>query len=108
MPLPYAIYAPRVAEILRMVEDRLRGALGEPDARASVTFVGADRIEVLRFADGDVVRYATLGMSAQPMADPAASGPGGDAFTAPPTVVDGVRGPRAELVLSVRAGLART
>jgi len=35
--------------------------------------VGADRIEVLRFADpsdGGVLRYVTLGMSARPMADP--------------------------------------
>ena len=27
---------------------------GEPDARAAVTFLGAERIEVLRFLDGDV------------------------------------------------------
>jgi hypothetical protein len=80
-----------VAEILPLVEERLRGALGEPDARASVTFVGTDRIEVLRFTEGAVVRYVTLGMSAQPMSDP----------TSP--LVDGTRGPRAELVLSVRA-----
>jgi hypothetical protein len=91
MPSPYAIYAPGVAEILPLVEARLRSALGEPDARAAVTFVGTDRIEVLRFRAGAVVRYATLGMSAQPMADPTA------------LMADGVRGPRAELLLSVRA-----
>ncbi|WP_371630489.1 suppressor of fused domain protein [Streptomyces sp. NBC_00341] len=85
-----------MAEILAPVEARLRAALGEPDARAAVTFLGTDRIEVLRFIDGDVVRYATLGMSAQPMADPS------DPFADP------VKGPRAELVLSVRAGLADT
>ncbi|MFF3173377.1 suppressor of fused domain protein [Streptomyces sp. NPDC057900] len=85
-----------MAEILAPVEARLRTALGEPDARAAVTFLGTDRIEVLRFIDGDVVRYATLGMSAQPMADPS------DPFADP------VKGPRAELVLSVRAGLADT
>ncbi|MEE1804390.1 suppressor of fused domain protein [Streptomyces sp. NPDC101062] len=84
-------------EILALVEARLRTALGEPDARAAVTFLGTDRIEVLRFLDGsDVVRYATLGMSAQPMADPSA------------LLADPVKGPRAELVLSVRAGLADT
>ncbi|MFE3600163.1 suppressor of fused domain protein [Streptomyces sp. NPDC059096] len=84
-------------EILALVEARLRTALGEPDARAAVTFLGTDRIEVLRFLDGsDLVRYATLGMSAQPMADPSA------------LLADGVKGPRAELVLSVRAGLADT
>ncbi|MEV7238113.1 suppressor of fused domain protein [Streptomyces sp. NPDC051020] len=83
-------------EILALVEARLRTALGEPDARAAVTFLGTDRIEVLRFVDGDVVRYATLGMSAQPMSDPTAA------------LADPVKGPRAELVLSVRAGLADT
>ncbi|WP_406409479.1 suppressor of fused domain protein [Streptomyces halstedii] len=85
-----------MGEILDLVEARLRTALGEPDARAEVTFVGTDRIEVLRFIEGDVVRYATLGMSGQPMADP----------TSP--LADPVKGPRAELILSVRAGRADT
>ncbi|MFI8002292.1 suppressor of fused domain protein [Streptomyces sp. NPDC086010] len=85
-----------MGEILDLVEARLRTALGEPDARAEVTFLGTDRIEVLRFLDGDVVRYATLGMSDRPMADP----------TSP--LADPVKGPRAELVLSVRAGIADT
>ncbi|MFD7096504.1 suppressor of fused domain protein [Streptomyces xanthophaeus] len=85
-----------MAEILALVEARLRTAFGEPDARAAVTFLGTDRIEVLRFAEDDLVRYATLGMSAHPMTDPTA------------VVADPVRGPRAELVLTVRAGLAPT
>lgn len=85
-----------MAEILALVEARLRSALGEPDARAAVTFLGTDRIEVLRFTEGDLVRYATLGMSAHPMTDPTA------------VVADPVRGPRAELVLTVRGGLAPT
>ncbi|MFG2954490.1 suppressor of fused domain protein [Streptomyces sp. NPDC048291] len=89
-----------MAEVLPLVEARLTTALGEPDARAAVTFLGTDRIEVLRFHEDlqgeNVVRYATLGMSAHPMADPTA------------VVADPVKGPRAELVLSVRAGLAET
>ncbi|MET9557938.1 suppressor of fused domain protein [Streptomyces sp. NPDC006645] len=94
-----------MAEVLSLVEARLRTALGEPDARAAMTFVGTDRVEVLRFLDpgqspgsdgGAVVRYATLGMSARPMADPTV------------VVPDPDRGPRAELILSVRAGLADT
>jgi hypothetical protein len=85
-----------MADVLPLVEARLRSALGEPDARAAVTFLGTDRIEVLRFTEGDVVRYATLGMSAQPMADPTV------------VLADPVKGPRAELVLSVRAGGAET
>ncbi|WP_394430700.1 suppressor of fused domain protein [Streptomyces sp. SGAir0957] len=87
-----------MAEVLALVEARLTTALGEPDARAAVTFLGTDRIEVLRFTDGDqgLVRYATLGMSASPMSDPTAA------------LADPVKGPRAELVLTVRAGLADT
>ncbi len=85
-----------MGQVLALVEARLRTALGEPDARAAVTFLGTDRIEVLRFIDGDLVRYATLGMSAQPMADPTAA------------LADPVKGPRAELVLTVRAGPADT
>lgn len=81
-----------MADVLPLVEARLRSALGEPDARAAVTFLGTDRIEVLRFTEDDIVRYATLGMSAQPMADPTA------------VVADPLRGPRAELVLTVRRG----
>ncbi|MFD1830007.1 suppressor of fused domain protein [Streptomyces desertarenae] len=90
-----------MAHVLELVEARLRSALGEPDARAAVTFLGTDRIEVLRFPvpDGDggpLVRYATLGMSAAPMTDPSA------------VLADPERGPRAELVLTVRAGEADT
>ncbi|MFF3490727.1 suppressor of fused domain protein [Streptomyces sp. NPDC002795] len=87
-----------MAEVLALVEARLRTTLGEPDARAAVTFLGTDRIEVLRFTDAsqNVVRYATLGMSASPMTDPTAA------------LADPVAGPRAELVLTVRAGLADT
>ncbi|MEV1023937.1 suppressor of fused domain protein [Streptomyces sp. NPDC050264] len=91
-----------MAEVLALVEARLTTALGAPDARAAVTFLGTDRIEVLRFTDGGsdgdggLVRYVTLGMSASPMSDPTAA------------LADPVKGPRAELVLTVRAGLADT
>ncbi|MER6331997.1 suppressor of fused domain protein [Streptomyces sp. NPDC001034] len=85
-----------MVDVLPLVEARLTTALGAADARAAVTFLGTDRIEVLRFTEGDVVRYATLGMSAHPMSDPTA------------LVADPVKGPRAELVLSVRAGVADT
>jgi hypothetical protein len=85
-----------MADVLPLVDARLRTALGEPDARAAVTFLGADRVEVLRFREGDIVRYATLGMSAQPMSDPTAM------------LVDPEKGPRAELLLSVRPGDADT
>ncbi|HEV7625484.1 MAG TPA: suppressor of fused domain protein, partial [Streptomyces sp.] len=64
---------------------------------------GTERIEVLRFGEVDgsdaasgIVRYATIGMSAAPMTDPSAA------------LADPERGPRAELLLSVRAGTAET
>ncbi|MFJ6747121.1 MULTISPECIES: suppressor of fused domain protein [unclassified Streptomyces] len=85
-----------MSDVLELVEARLHSALGEPDARAAVTFLGTDRIEVLRFVGDGVVRYATLGMSAQPMADPTA------------VLADPLRGPRAELVLSVKSGRTET
>lgn len=93
-----------MVDVLELTEARLRTAFGEPDARAAVTFLGAERIEVLRFVDrggrdghGEAtVRYATLGMSRHPMNDPNE------------LAADPLRGPRAELVLSVRAGHAET
>jgi hypothetical protein len=85
-----------MADVTPLVEAGLRAAFGEPDARAAVTFVGAERIEILRYDEADLRRYITLGMSAQPMGDPLA------------TVSDPVRGPRAELIVTVRAGRAET
>ncbi|MEU3192102.1 suppressor of fused domain protein [Streptomyces sp. NPDC006992] len=81
-------------DVLTLVDARLRETFGEPDARASVTFLGAERIEVLRFLDTEAgtVRYATLGMSAGPMTDPAQA------------LADPEVGPRAELLLTVGAG----
>lgn len=68
--------------------------VAEPSA-ASVTFLGLEPLEVLRFdADADgLVRYATLGCSRHPMGDPS------------DLVADPVRGPRAELVLTLQGGL---
>ena len=74
----------------------------EPDV-ASVTFLGTEPVEVLRFhpgADG-VVHYISLGCSRHPMVDPAA------------IVADPQCGPRAEVVLRLRdpgpvTGLARS
>ncbi len=97
MPRTDEFYARDMVDVLPLVEARLRTALGEPDARAAVTFLGTDRVEVLRFRQEDgIVRYATLGMSASPMTDPTSM------------LADPLKGPRAELVLSVRGGLADT
>lgn len=77
--------------VLLQVEAHLLSVLGQDSGRAGVSFLGAERIDVLRFGpdpDG-LVRYATLGMSRAPMGDPGAA-----------LVL--ARGPRAELLLSVR------
>ena len=67
------------------------GLGAEPDV-ASVTFLGAEPIDVLRFlpgADG-VVHYVSLGCSRHPMTDPT------------DIVADPQRGPRAEVVFRLR------
>ncbi|MGZ8801317.1 MAG: suppressor of fused domain protein [Mycobacterium sp.] len=77
------------------------GITSEPVA-ASVTFLGAEPIDVVRFGlpnDG-AVHYVSLGCSRHPMVDPAE------------LLADPVRGPRAEIVVSLRGpsptGLARS
>lgn len=86
-----------MTDVLAEVRAHLRGhfaAAGidrEPDS-ASVTFLGVERIEVLRFgpdADG-VVHYVSLGCSRHPMGDPTQ------------LAADPLHGPRAEVVLSLR------
>lgn len=79
-----------------------RGIEAEPDV-ASVTFVGSQPIDVLRFGpDADrVVRFVSLGCARHPMTDPDT------------VVVDPLRGPRAEVVVALRdprqdSGLARS
>ena len=96
-----------MTDVLAEVRGHLRahfagaGIKGEPDA-ASVTFLGTEPIEVLRFPpDNDsVVHYVSLGCSRHPMTDPAD-------FNADP-----VRGPRAEVTVAMRgsspAGIARS
>lgn len=77
------------------------GVLGEP-AEASVTFLGADRISVLRYGPdgGGVNHFVSVGCSRYPMVDPTNF------------VTDTEHGPRAEVVVSLRppspAGLARS
>jgi hypothetical protein len=81
------------------------GITAEPDA-ASVTFLGAEKIDVLRFGPDDrltfegVIHYVSLGCSRHPMFDPTEM------------VTDVLHGPRAEVVVALRgpspAGLARS
>ena len=70
---------------------RQAGVDSEPDV-ASVTFLGAEPIEVLRFRPGAdaVVYYVSVGCSRHPMTDPTAM------------IADPERGPRVEVVLRLR------
>ena len=88
---------------LEVVRTHLRRHFGVQPDSASVTFLGLEPIEVLRFASkaARVVDYVTLGCSRHPMTDPAQ------------VVADPVLGPRAEVELRLRnpglaAGLARS
>lgn len=77
------------------------GIIAEP-VEASVTFLGTERIDVLRYGPDDdgVYHYVSLGCSRHPMFDPAEM------------ITDALHGPRAEVVVALRgpspAGLARS
>ncbi|UEA59578.1 suppressor of fused domain protein [Gordonia otitidis] len=76
------------------VHDFLVVRLGVEPQRASVTFLGVEAIDVERYVVDDDVVFATVGCSRHPMTDP------GDLHPDP------VRGPRAELVVRMHAGVA--
>jgi hypothetical protein len=96
-----------VIDVLAEVRAYLRehfargGITAEPD-EASVTFLGTERIDVLRFGPDDdgVSHYVSLGCSRHPMFEPTEM------------VTDALHGPRAEVVVALRgpspAGLARS
>jgi hypothetical protein len=74
--------------ILQLVEAAYRQHFEVVPARASVSFLGLDPIEILRYPDGHTDHYLSLGMSRHPMADPGA------------LVIAAESAPRAELLLS--------
>ncbi|MBO0679631.1 suppressor of fused domain protein [Mycolicibacterium sp. S2-37] len=79
-----------------------RGGIADEPTSASITFLGTERIEVLRFGPDpqDVAHYVSLGCSRHPMFEPT------------DMVTDPIHGPRAEIVVSLRGstpkGLARS
>lgn len=77
-------------QLLASVERSVRAQLGGTPVRASITFVGVEPIEVLRFDVGRERWHVSLGMSRRPMTGPDA------------TVLD-LDGPRAELSLRTTA-----
>ncbi|ATD70397.1 MULTISPECIES: suppressor of fused domain protein [Gordonia] len=82
--------------VTELVGRHLRERLGAEPQRASVTFLGVEPIDVLRFVLGDSAPgelvYVTSGCARHPMTDPT------------DLHADPVRGPRAELVVRMRAG----
>jgi hypothetical protein len=87
------------SNVLDAVEAAFRQHFEVVPSRASVSFLGVEPIEILRYLDGERDHYLSLGMSRRPMADPAAM------------VVEDEAGPRAELLLTATGraeGLWRT
>ncbi|KMO80223.1 Suppressor of fused protein (SUFU) [Mycolicibacterium chubuense] len=91
-----------MADVLATVRASLLDHFATEPDEASVTFLGADRMVILRFGSPDdgAAHYVSLGCSAHPMGDPA------------DLMADPVRGPRAEVIVSLRGpspvGLARS
>ncbi|MFI6868636.1 suppressor of fused domain protein [Nocardia sp. NPDC050406] len=90
-------------DVLDEVRAGVLGHFGVDSAdSASVTFLGLEPIQILRIPAGDVVHYVTLGGARHPMTDPTSA------------LADPVRGPRAELALTLldsvgaASGLVRT
>jgi hypothetical protein len=77
-------------DVLAAVEAALLGRFGSDPARASVSFLGVERVDVLRWRTSGSTVLATLGASRHPMG-------GTESMHVEP-----VLGPRAELVLRVR------
>ena len=82
------------SSVLSAVRDHLVAHFGPEPQEASVTFLGTAPIRILRFVDIEtgVVRYASLGCSAEPMGDPSA-------------LVPDPAAPRAELCLVLQGGV---
>jgi hypothetical protein len=85
----------------RVLDHFAQAGAADPD-EASITFLGTDRMVILRFRapDDDLSHYVSLGCSAHPMGDPGE------------LMADPLRGPRAEVTLTLRGpaptGLARS
>jgi len=83
----------RHPDVLAEVESALAEVLGAQPDRASISFLGVEPIQILRFDTGALVSYISLGMSRRPMSPADADFVNAD-------------GPRAELMLQVRGDAA--
>ena len=77
------------SDVLSVVRAHLIEHHGPEPQEASVTFLGAPPIRILRFVDieSGVVRYVSLGCSAEPMGDPSALVPDPTAPRAEPSLI---------------------
>ncbi|MGW0038377.1 suppressor of fused domain protein [Gordonia sp. NPDC003376] len=82
------------ASVTDLIDRHLVESFGGQPQRASVTFLGVESIDVVRFAAAGEITYVTVGCARHPMSDPGDIDP------------DPVRGPRAELVVRLHAGVA--
>ncbi len=69
------------------ITDHLQSVLSGSPQKASVTFLGVEPMDVLRFETDSQVVYASLGCARHPMSDPT------------DLASDALRGPRAEVVI---------
>lgn len=76
------------SDLLDLVEAAYRQHFEVVPDRASVSFLGVEPLEVLRYSEGSADHYATLGMARYPMNDPAE------------TTIATSTGPRAELLVT--------
>jgi suppressor of fused protein SUFU len=81
--------------VVELVRTALLERFAAVPSSASVSFVGVEPIEVLRFHGGDLVEYVTLGMCRRPLPEQSAEA----GVSSAPSV-----GPRGELRMSVRSG----
>ena len=86
-----------MSDPLASVRTHLSAHFADPEPGvASVTFLGVERMDVLRFATDDGYSYVSLGCSRHPMTEASAS------------AIDPVRGPRAEVAMTLRSGVPTT
>lgn len=83
-----------MTEVSGAVTAYLTEHLGMQPQKASVTFLGVEPIDVLRFQTDSGLVYVTSGCARHPMSDPSDFNP------------YPVRGPRAEIVVRMQSGVA--
>ncbi len=81
---------PMSEHVTDLITSHLKSTLSASPQRASVTFLGVEPVDVLRFETDTHVVYASVGCARHPMTDPT------------DLAADPVRGPRAEVVIRMQ------